>query len=512
MAQAGDADGLEKYLAVLRPRSKVRDRKRKCSISSDGFDSYAVKSLSYKEALLSRDNLNRTPLFLATKFNHLDCIRVLLNAASQAREGTLKEMLNIEDDCSRLTPLDYAISEAKHETILLFLRSGVDFWAKSNTYFECSIVHLTRLTSGLPFKYMPIFKDVLKVMAELDPKLDLNRAIEINALGEDHCEEDLLLEDFHLLDIRRYYLYRRGSPSSAMHDTLPPIGDPSQGHSDVDMDNAAFALVEGQLVQEQLIEEHEGSDSLEEEGNHPFLDAAALADGTDNRNPEDPAERYETEIMPNGPKRTLLHMAAKYGSIEVLTYLMKMGAQPEGDILHESIEVFDSYHRFRSLMYSWSLSSATLCIKSLLHAGADINHKSRKGDTPMHFALDLGCAPIVEMLLEKRPDITLCDADGKNVLECARGTKFEDMVTHYSKLSRLISPVDRPEIGTSNPLDADQACVVCLTRPKVVILAPCGHKCLCRRCMRILLSMPKEKRLCPLDKIPIGEFLMTIYE
>lgn len=58
----------------------------------------------------------------------------------------------------------------------------------------------------------------------------------------------------------------------------------------------------------------------------------------------------------------------------------------------------------------------------------------------------------------------------------------------------------------------EQACSVCISRPKSTILAPCGHRCLCKRCLRTIMQKDLDQRNCPVCREQIESFVVTVYE
>ena len=521
---AGNAGALEKYLAGLKPRSQQRDIKPKRSFSflrgNNRNREPDVSSL--EDALLSSDDLNRTPLLLATKFDHLDCIRVLLNAASQAEEGTLKEMLNIEDKCFGLSPLDYAIYRCKKEAILLYLRSGVDFWAPSeeeeSSSFEfilrepdCPIVYLTRRTAKYPAKYLPLYKDVLKLMAQMDPNFDINRSTFNPNVDEDNTplpnedgrnEEDAIMED--------------ATSDLAEDDAEGEL--PGNANDDDGVGAANRPPHRAPRGNNRRIPGGRRGRMGRNGFGDPVLDRMLAAH----------MGRLFDEVE-RTPKRTLLNTAAKYGSVDVIRHLIKLGAKPEGGVFYDCIRYLqeqgrDSYLDRYAAFGESGLGKASnavaglACMKALVDAGADVNYRdSSTQETPLHAAVLHECVPAVKMLLEMHPDLTLRNREDKTALDIARevsNEEIEDLLTHQSRISRLISP---PVFGRSESLKnvdvpADQRCSVCWERPKVVILAPCGHRAMCKTCMRKLLELPKAQRVCPIDRTPIEGFVTAVYE
>ena len=59
---------------------------------------------------------------------------------------------------------------------------------------------------------------------------------------------------------------------------------------------------------------------------------------------------------------------------------------------------------------------------------------------------------------------------------------------------------------TTKKLPTDEMCVICLERPILVALKPCGHVCLCQKCFR--KSPPPD---CPLCRCPITGTLKVYF-
>jgi len=48
-----------------------------------------------------------------------------------------------------------------------------------------------------------------------------------------------------------------------------------------------------------------------------------------------------------------------------------------------------------------------------------------------------------------------------------------------------------------------QPCVICMELPPVMLVAPCGHRCLCEKDAAAVMQMPKSERECPICRSPI---------
>lgn len=511
LALSGDGAALKKFLDELQPRDAQKHSRPKRSFSLFHRGSLSSSSgtpvlLSLEDALLESDEHRRTPLLFATMYGNIDCVHVLLEAASRAAEGTLKEMLAVEDDFSGLNPLDNAIYRGLEDALIAFLRAGADFWALTETEPDYArepdspIIYLTRRTSKNPVRYFPIYKQVLQVMAQLDPNFDINRPIyETNnpSSGQGEANED------------------------EMHDAVS------------DHEGALEGEEEGEAA-ERPVGDGDGARPGRGINRHAAL-AAAFGRRRGRGGIPDPMiahmmalrqELFEEMEAATPPKHTLLTTAAKYGGIEVLKHLLKLGARPEGDILHTCVRYLqdhkDRYALFRENLDGGTNSSNVVaglaCMKLLLEiGGADVNSRDPYSlDTPLHSAVVYECIPAVKMLLEQQPDLTLRNRDDKTALEMAReigNEELEDLLTHQSRLSRLISPPLRSgSLKSYEDVSEDQLCPVCWLRPKVVILAPCGHKAMCKTCMRKLMALPKAQRVCPVDRTPIEGFITAVYD
>ena len=70
----------------------------------------------------------------------------------------------------------------------------------------------------------------------------------------------------------------------------------------------------------------------------------------------------------------------------------------------------------------------TACVRLLLEAGADVNNRQARGNTPLHTSAHLGDNSTVETLLAHGADAALRSDDGKSAADYARDGGHEDLV------------------------------------------------------------------------------------
>ena len=121
----------------------------------------------------------------------------------------------------------------------------------------------------------------------------------------------------------------------------------------------------------------------------------------------------------------------------------------------------------------------------------------------------------VKTLLEQGADVHLMDADGNTALRLAQGTYNQEIVNMLHS-RRLFSRLDSSNSTHRSPRNLDGSsmptCVICMDRPAQVILAPCGHKVLCKEDCRRLFELPEEQRVCPMHKEKIESFVIRVFD
>lgn len=129
-------------------------------------------------------------------------------------------------------------------------------------------------------------------------------------------------------------------------------------------------------------------------------------------------------------------------------------------------------------------------------------------------------------LLCRGANVSAKNKEGITPAERARlcgNERLADWLGNQSRLRRLLSPPNSQggsnnsrsfnrSKSTLDDVPREEACVVCWERRREVILAPCGHKVMCKRDTRRVMEGPEEKRFCPMCKEKIDSFVTTVYE
>ena len=94
-----------------------------------------------------------------------------------------------------------------------------------------------------------------------------------------------------------------------------------------------------------------------------------------------------------GDKRSVLHYAAKSGSLEIVKYLVKHGA---------NVNCKNKWNN--SVLYNAAMSGSLEIIKCLVEHGADVNSKTKEGASVFHYAANSCSLEVVKCLVEHGAD------------------------------------------------------------------------------------------------------------
>ncbi|XP_014289691.1 ankyrin repeat domain-containing protein 29-like [Halyomorpha halys] len=106
---------------------------------------------------------------------------------------------------------------------------------------------------------------------------------------------------------------------------------------------------------------------------------------------------------------TALHIASAKESLEVVKVLVKRGA---------GINIQD-YDGVTALMFAANNTNSNILVTYLLHSGADLSLKSKRGWNSLHYAAEGGCSECVVTLLDNGAKLDHKDIDGFTSLHLA---------------------------------------------------------------------------------------------
>jgi ankyrin repeat protein len=204
----------------------------------------------------------------------------------------------------------------------------------------------------------------------------------------------------------------------------------------------------------------------------------------------------------------LVEVAARRGGVDALALLLAAGAAP-ARALSEAAKALSS----------GPVAPALACMRALLAAGAEVGAKDGRGRTARHHAAT-GCGHLgaVRLLLAAGAAAGARDADGATPHDLAArdgNRAAAEELRNESRLARLVSRMgSRDRRARTVAGLADEAlCCVCRALPREVIIAPCGHRATCKRCLRKILSLSDPAaHKCPLCTGAVESFVVQVFE
>lgn len=109
--------------------------------------------------------------------------------------------------------------------------------------------------------------------------------------------------------------------------------------------------------------------------------------------------------------RTLLHLAAELGCVEVTKWLIEQGASTNVKDRVDNTPLHEAAGKVRP--------SYANTVQALIEGGADVNAKGSSGLTPLHKAVDRGNKKSVEVLLRAGADVNAKCNQGRTPLDVA---------------------------------------------------------------------------------------------
>ena len=229
----------------------------------------------------------------------------------------------------------------------------------------------------------------------------------------------------------------------------------------------------------------------------------------------------DIDILQNNT--TPLAFACKNGTLEIVQYLLSQGASPhvvneEGEtaifsavrsndinILQEIINQHDvqiniTNHNGMSPLYIAVGMKSKQAIRALLAAGADPN---TTGHSPLKLAQEMKDQRLINLLIEsganthekRQPRMTR----QQELLKIRGGLGSSMMRTRKSKIFNLSRPI------TPKPI-MHGTCCQCGAKRELMKLLPCGHACVCRKCLPEFAEKYNECPVCQMGFFASSKF------
>ncbi len=460
-----------------------------------------------KTELLQEYN-SRTPTSLAVYHNHPECLRPLLEYAAKDSPETFKEVLLESGDQHGDSPCCLAIYLYNVDCIMEFIRGGMNFFdanLRADGEMTSGIMLLVKRAAKHPERYLEKFKIIL---AELQntPNFDVNMPIIIEAVDFDR---------FYRQRMMQMLMHDRDAlgEDAAHLEAMMRLGLDRDEENPERENNPAFGADDNDNDSDDALGEDLGGGDEEEDD----TEAAPMESDHDDDEEEDEFKR----------ETNLLNVASTYGGIEVLRILVEMGATAKGDVLLDAVRYIET--SVDRAAYSTEISMPNVaagmaCMEALIEAGADVNAEEHETKlTALHIAAAGKCHEALQFLLAKGADSEKRDDSGRTAVEMAeeaKDTEAVNILVRHSLLKRLssfnrsASQRERNESQeNAEEIPEDQECVVCKTRRRDVICAPCGHRVLCRGCTKRLFLRPNEaERKCPMCRHKVRPQKLTIID
>lgn len=124
---------------------------------------------------------------------------------------------------------------------------------------------------------------------------------------------------------------------------------------------------------------------------------------------------------------TALHVAAETGNLAILRLVLNAGADVKIEIIYGATALNHALLNRRDFHI----------IETMIEAGSDVNSRTKRGTSPLHFAARTSDAKVIKYILSKGADVNAVDEDGDTPLDEAPA--FNSIMSHYRVMKILIN-------------------------------------------------------------------------
>ena len=205
----------------------------------------------------------------------------------------------------------------------------------------------------------------------------------------------------------------------------------------------------------------------------------------------------------------LLHLAASYGCLEAVKYLVENGADMNIPNKHGSLP-----------MHIAIIGDKVKIVNFLIENGQDINSDLCQSGLPLHFALSLGKIEMVKLLLQNgaNPDMKGFDnqVTALQLAEADAGIDGNGEIYEILKKAAIVNQQNcvtqrHKDRKSDNRTSKFENCVICeaVRNTELFALLPCLHANLCINCCKKILSETNPK--CPTCRVRSTHYQKVFY-
>lgn len=472
-----------------------------------------------REELLEVCAMGTTPLILAVDLDNTQCVTALLDVAAAAGHDTLHAMLSAKGvGHYNATALSVAVTSERREALMALMRAGADLRAPMTDPMAkdgppaSALEMLTREALRGPGECWAMFKDALA----------------------------------HLMKNTNFY-----ADCAVTRQTRRPRrgGSESRGDDGRDGSRSGDDGGDGSGSGEGGRNGSEsGDDGRDDDGTDDDGSSSATSYATwpvygrcsySMKNMSHMSEAYTIDRMEGQSMISMAVGASGDMRVEVIKALLAAGATVGSWHVDVALEKLSEPRRKKGRVFRLWEAAQLAVLEALLDGVDAVGDASTRDEIKrraMDYVVELNLLSAAKAILARGVDTgaparpfpshldTLLEGeqDEQTLLQWAEhkgNPKMVDIIRQYDRMRRL----DRGgggSAGRRQAAAADEAggtpdlsqCVICCAAPKKIIIAPCGHKCVCVACTKTLLGRPVRERNCPLCRERLESFVITVFD